>query len=252
MKYDEIFQAIKDYWSPNGYHLDEYLVKSDEKKPFALIIPGGGYQMVCSFAEGLPIAKKLNKKGYNAFILRYSVKKKAKFPQPLLDAVRAIKYIIANADRLNVDTNNYSVWGFSAGGHLAGLYSAYYKEYDLPKPSATILSYPVVTMGELTHQGSKNNLIGQNASQYQINKTSLEQLVTADFPNTYIWCSKKDDTVNPQNSLLLVKALRDKNITFKFHQFNSGKHGCGLGTGTECEPWFDESVEFWRECYEKE
>lgn len=247
MKSDEIFQAIKDYWSPNRYHLDEYLVKSNEKKPFALILPGGGYQMICSFVEGLPIAKKLNRCGYNAFVLRYRTRKKAKYPAPLEDAVMAMRYIIANADKLNVDINNYSVWGFSAGGHLAGLYSAYYKKYNLPKPSATILSYPVITMGKLTHQGSKNNLIGKNACDEMINKTSIEKLVSKDFPNTYIWYSLEDRTVDPENSKMLIRALNANKVKNKFSEFKTGNHGCGLGIGTQCEPWFNESIKFWEE-----
>ncbi len=250
MKFDELIQAVKDFWLPKKYRLEKYLINSDEKKPFVLIIPGGGYQMVCSFIEGLPIAKELNKRGYNAFILRYSVKKNAKYPAPLNDVIKAINYIFSNAEKLNVDTKNYSVWGFSAGGHLASLYGANYEKYNLAKPSAIILSYPVITMGELTHEGSKNNLLGKNPTIEEINATSVEKLVTSSFPNTYIWCSKEDKIVNPENSLLLVKALSDHNVKFKFHEFNRGKHGCGLAKNTECEPWFNEALYFLKDNYE--
>lgn len=251
MKLDEMLQAVKDYWLPNKYRLDEYPILNGEKKPFALVIPGGGYSMVCSFAEGLPYAKALNKEGYAAFVLRYRVGKKAKYPATLDDVAKALKYIIDNADRLNVDVNNYSVWGSSAGGHLAGLYSANYKNYGLPKPNALILTYPVVTMGELTHEGSKMNLIGENATEDMIKKTSIENLVDKNFPNTYVWYSLEDKTVNPQNSKMLIKVLEENSICHKSHEFKTGAHGIGLGIGTECEPWFKEAIEFWRNASEK-
>lgn len=70
MKLDEMLEAVKDYWLPNKYRLDEYPILNGEKRPFSLIIPGGGYSMVCSFVEGLPFAKALNNEGYAAFVLK--------------------------------------------------------------------------------------------------------------------------------------------------------------------------------------
>lgn len=58
--------------------------------------------------------------------------------------------------------------GFSAGGHLAASFdteSLGYAHYGLPATSTLILSYPVITMGEKTHGGSKNLLIGKKLTQ---------------------------------------------------------------------------------------
>lgn len=86
-------QAIRDFWGKNEYHLTAFPVK--HKAPFALICPGGGYGMVCSFVEGKPYAKALNKLGYSAFVLRYRTKDKARFPAPMDDLARAVDYIRA-------------------------------------------------------------------------------------------------------------------------------------------------------------
>ena len=169
-----MLQAVKDFWLPNHYHLAEFPLLNGDKKPFALILPGGGYKMVCSFAEGLPYAKALNEKGYAAFVLIYRTDKKAKYPAPLDDVATALKYIFDNADRLNVDVTNYAIWGSSAGGHLAGCFSSGeigYKKYHLPKPCVAVLSYPVVTMGSLTHEGSQKYFLGKNPSVEIIKKS---------------------------------------------------------------------------------
>lgn len=250
MKIDEMLQAVKDYWLSKRYKLTEFTITDGDKKPFALILPGGGYKMVCSFVEGLPFAKELNKRGYAAFVLRYQTDKNAEYPAPIEDVAKALRYISVNADRLNVDINNYSIWGSSAGGHLAGCFSSSeigWKKYDLPKPTATILTYPVVTMGKFTHQGSKNLFLGENPSEELIQNTSVENLVDESFPPTFVWCSATDKEVNPVNSEMLVKALEKNGIRHKFVKFESGSHGIGLGIGTECEKWFDKAIKFWNE-----
>ena len=55
------------------------------RRPAVLIFPGGAYQR-CSDREAEPVALSFSAQGFQTFVLRYSVKEKAKFPQPLLNA----------------------------------------------------------------------------------------------------------------------------------------------------------------------
>lgn len=131
---------------------------TERSTPFAVICPGGGYGVVCSFIEGVPYAKKLNEMGCSAFVVHYRIKAKAKFPAPQDDLDRAVEDILGRAEELNLDMQGYSVWGSSAGGHLAasfGTETMGYPKYNLPKPGALILTYPVITMGEKTHLESR-------------------------------------------------------------------------------------------------
>lgn len=231
----------------NEYGLREFILPEGERKPFALILPGGGYGLVSFHNEGVPYAQRLNENGYAAFLLRYRVKRKAKYPAPLEDVARALRYITDNAERLNVAADDYSVWGSSAGGHLAGLFSSGqtgYIKYNLPKPKATVLCYPVITMGEDTHIGSKRCLLGPRPSAELINLTSIEKLVDKDFPPTFVWYSLADETVKPVNSKMLIDALKLNNIPYKAIEYKNVPHGIGLGEGTECEGWFEEAMKF--------
>lgn len=241
--------AARDYFRKSGYELRYYPAPGGKKASFALIAPGGGYATVCTAIEGEPFAKELNKRGYSAFIVYYRVKKEARHPAPLDDMARALKEILDNAEKWNVRTEGFSVWGSSAGGHLAacfGTESIGYVRYGLPKPAAMVLVYPVITMGRHTHKGSRNNLLGKNASPETRERLSVENLVTGQYPPTYIWNTLEDKTVPPVNGQLFAEAAEKAGIVYQYRQYQTGAHGCGLAKGLECESWFDEAVAFWQ------
>ena len=157
-------QVKDDNPTRNEMWLDtRFLLKDGAKHPLAVIVPGGGYGAVCSFIEGVPFAKKLNEKGISAVIVYYRVKKKALYPAPQDDLAEAVREILGKADEWNLDTENYSVWGSSAGAHLAGSFGTLnmgYSKYGLPKPGALVLCYPVIsTDPAITHMGTHDWLL---------------------------------------------------------------------------------------------
>lgn len=243
---------LRDMLAPNRYRLDTRFVLRDGKRhPFAVICPGGGYWMVCSFVEGIPIAKKLNEMGYSAFILRYRTRKKAMFPAPQDDLARAIREILQKKDKYCIDPSGYSVWGFSAGGHLAASFGTEhmgYVKYGVPKPTALVLSYPVISMRkELTHQGSKDNLLGKETTLEAEALASVDEHVTAAYPPTYIWCGDTDKTVPPDNTKNMAVALEKAGVPYGCDIFPGVDHGVGLATGTAAEDWIQKAVDFWQQ-----
>lgn len=229
--------------------VDDYVINDGQIHPFAVIIPGGGYHIVASFIEGTPIAKRLNSKGISAFIVYYRTKEEARYPAPMDDLARAIRQILDNSAKYNIDPNNFSIWGSSAGGHLTssfGTDNMGYKKYGLPKPKALILSYPVITMDKArTHQGSHDLLLGENATKEQEEFASVEKHVTKDYPPTYIWCGDKDVTVHPDNSKMMADALKKVGVPVEIDIFPNVVHGIGPGTGTSAEGWINKAVDFW-------
>ena len=96
-------QFVRDVLSPNQYRLDDRFVLRDGKRhPFAILCPGGAYWMVCSYIEGVPIARKLNKAGYSAFILHYRTKEKALYPAPQDDLAMAVKDMCLSSPKCRV------------------------------------------------------------------------------------------------------------------------------------------------------
>lgn len=245
-------QRLKDILRPNRYKLDDrFVIRDGKTHPFAVVCPGGGYGMVCSFIEGTPIARKLNEQGISVFIVYYRVRKKAHYPNPQDDLARAVREILDHADDYHVDPEGYSVWGSSAGGHLVasfGTASMGYSRYGLPKPRAIVLSYPVISMDPaLTHQDTHDNLLGAQATRREEDMASVEKQVTADYPPTYIWCGDADATVDPKNTQLMASALEEAGVPHRCEVFPGVDHGVGPGTGTAAEGWVERAVAFWRE-----
>ena len=117
-----IFKRI-DIDIENNVYLNCYLHEKEPQwsygfdRPAVLVCPGGGYSM-CSPREADPIALQYSAKGYNTFVLYYTVGENAVFPKPLIDLSKAMKIIRENADEWGILKNKISVCGFSAGGHL--------------------------------------------------------------------------------------------------------------------------------------
>ncbi len=178
-------------------------------KPAVLILPGGGYFM-CSDREAEPVAFEFLSKGYNAFILRYSLKEDSKFPTPLDDAIQALEFIRSNSEKWHTDPQKIAVCGFSAGGHLAAALST----MSVVKPNACILGYPCILE-------STANVLANPVP-------SLEKYVTKDTPPTYIFAAADDTCVPIENSLEFAKALNNNKVPFELHIFNKGGHGFSI------------------------
>ena len=242
------FREYSDTYRKNQYQLKPYLLRDGKPHPVALICPGGGYRRVCSFVEGYPFAKKLNQLGYHAVVLYYRVNVLATFPAPQEDLARAVKELHQRAEEWRLDMRGYSVWGSSAGGHLAasfGTESMGYVHYNLPKPGSIILCYPVVTMGEKTHRGSHNYHLGSHPDPELVKHTSVEQQVTDQYPPTFLWWGSSDDSVDPDNSRMLAKALEENNVPCQYIEYPGVGHGVGIGKGLPCEGWIEKAVAFW-------
>ncbi|PJI09107.1 MULTISPECIES: alpha/beta hydrolase [Clostridium] len=241
--------------------LKTYILDGDKKRPAVLIFPGGGYNHT-SLREGEPIAVNYNAAGFSSFVLNYSVYPN-RYPQPLLDAARAISIIRQNADEWNIDKGKIAVCGFSAGGHLAALLGVYFdKEVllnvkginkEFIRPNALILGYPVITSGEFAHRGSFECLLGENADEKLLHYMSVEKHVSEKTPKSFIWHTFSDSTVPVQNSIMYAEALRKYNVSFELHIYPEGRHGMALCTketdnggrlNLHAASWFKLSVEW--------
>ncbi|MCQ2770262.1 MAG: alpha/beta hydrolase [Clostridia bacterium] len=231
--------------------LESFCASVDKERPFnakrkaILVIPGGAYWM-CSSREGEPIALYYLARGFNTFVLTYSVYPNAKYPEPLIDASLAMKFIKDHAEEFCIDPEYVYAIGFSAGGHLAGLLAtswhekAIYDRIDMPygynKPRGVILSYPVITSYEKAHRGSINNILGmsdsENADPELLDMVCLDKKVDDKTCPAFIWHTATDNVVPVQNSLMMAEKLADNKIPFELHIYPKGSHGLSLADET--------------------
>ncbi len=231
---------------PNEYELTPYLVE-DKNAPVVIVCPGGGYRMVAAFIEGHPVAKFFQSQGYNAFVLRYHVKEKAHYPQPLEDIAHALKDV---RDNYHLSLDNYALCGFSAGGHMCGLFGVKeygYEKYGLPKPNLLMLVYPVVSLEkEITHRSTRKYFAGEE-DQEALEIGNLHHHITSDYPRTFIWRGNADLSVKHINSDILIDELIKNGVPIKFFKYKRVGHGVGLGLDTNAKEWSKEAVAFWKE-----
>ena len=255
-------------------HEDYTEVYGERKRPMIVICPGGGYEHV-SPREGEPIALQFMTTGAHAAVLRYDVSGQgAEFPQHLLELAASVAYVRKHAAEYCINPDKILVAGFSAGGHLAASLGCFWKEKWLEElmqaetgatmkdyqPNGEILAYPVITSGEFAHRGSFVKIMGSEAEQGYAplgltakeleEKLSLENQVTSDFPQTFMWHTFEDGAVPLENSLFFAEALRKADVNFEYHVFPHGGHGYALATketamkegkeiNAQCAQWID-------------
>lgn len=223
--------------------LTPFLAPKDKATGAAIVVlPGGGYRNLSDVKEGSAVAEYLNSIGISAFVLKYRLGPKYGQPNQLLDASRAMRMVRGRAAQWGIDANRIGILGFSAGGHLASTMATHFEsgnpsateelEKVSSRPDLQILIYPVITMGEFTHKGSKQNLLGDNPSEELIKKYSNELQITKETPAAFIVHGLDDKTVPVENSLQYVQSLRKNGVPFEFHLYEHGPHGFGLG-GTD-------------------
>ncbi len=216
-----------------------YPAPKDKANGTAVIIcPGGGYSGVSQIKEGSEFAKWFNDLGVTAFVLYYRMPN-GHFKIPLEDAQTAFKIVHKRAKEWGVDKNKIGIMGFSAGGHLASTVGTHFKNKQ-QRPAFMILGYPVVTMLDLTHGGSRNNLLGKNPTEELKKYYSNELQVTKKTPPTFIVHAIDDNVVPIANSENLLKALQEKGVSAELHKFDVGGHGFGMRKrGIPADNWPD-------------
>lgn len=227
--------------------------KSDSTKCAVIICPGGGYSRLATDHEGHELAKEYNKKGIAAFVLKYRLPIDAACVEnpetvALMDAQQAIKLVRDRASEFKINPENVGVMGFSAGGHLASTLGTHFANSLIPnaentnlRPTFLVLGYPVISFSDsLAHKGSRENMLGKNASAEKIKLYSNELQVTPQTPPTFLIHAADDNAVKVENSIEFFLALKRNKVPAEIHILQKGGHGFGLHNKAEPSFWLDE------------
>jgi acetyl esterase/lipase len=222
-----------------------------------VICPGGGYGMLAPH-EGNDYALWLNQHGVTCFVLKYRLGSSGyRHPAMLNDAARVVRWVRAHADDYKIDPHRIGIMGSSAGGHLAATLLTHFDAGDAnatdvierhsSRPDIGILCYAVISMGEFTHHGSKENLLGKNPPPKLVKLLSNELQVTTNTPPCFLWTTFEDTVVPMENTLLFAEALRKNQVPFDLHIYQKGGHGMGLADKppfAHPHPWANDCL-FW-------
>ena len=218
-----------------------------------VICPGGGYGMLVKGGEGHGIAKWLNQQGIVGVVLEYRLPRGDAY-RPLYDVQRAIRLVRSRAKEWSINPARIGVIGFSAGGHLASCAATHFDPADASRhdpdkavtsrPDFAILVYPVITMGEGTHRGSKRNLLGKKPDGKMVKLFSNELQVSTKTSPTFLTHAADDRLVVPANSQLFYDALKANKVAAEYLKLPSGGHGLNGYKGPMWDAWQKRSLEW--------
>lgn len=205
-----------------------------------IVCPGGGYNFLAYDLEGEEVCEWLNNLGVTAVLLKYRVpmqEGRRRYEAPLQDLQRAMGYIRAHADEMNLDPERIGVIGFSAGAHLSAMLSNHYETRTYPevdacdkvscRPDFCLLVYPAYLNGE----------------NFQV---APELKVTSSLPPTML-IQSEDDRAYVNSSIFYYFALKQAGVPARLHLYSEGGHGYGLrATGAEVNEWPDRAEDWLR------
>ena len=230
------------------------LYRADRPNGAAVVIcPGGGYGGLVMGAEGSGIAQWLNQHGIAGVVLKYRLPR-GNSMVPLFDAQRAVRMVRFRAEEWGIDRARIGIIGFSAGGHLAastGTQSDRGNEKSgdaieriSSRPDFMILVYPVISMGEKGHPGSRKNLMGPAPAPEVVERFSNEKQVTAQTPPTFLAHALDDKVVIPEHSRMFFAALQTNKVPAKYLELPQGGHGLNGYKGPMWDAWQNQSLEW--------
>lgn len=225
--------------------------------PFCLMCPGGSYQSVCSLQEGFPAAADVTRAGYNAFVLTYRTRMNGVRPRPLEcafeDLSRAVRLVLERADEFQV-ARDYTVWGWSAGGHLAaewGTDNWGASHWGLPAARGLVLGYPAIdfhTMFTTVEEGEREPfyqcVLGSPARLEALDEYAVSRHVGESYPPTFVWQCEDDDVVPFENFTRMMAALREAGVRHEGVAYGHGGHGLTKPHGPEADGWVRTALAF--------
>ncbi len=250
-------------------NLDDPFLKIKRKRPAVIAVPGGAYQTCPRHGhEGDPVAMAFAIDGYQGFVLEYSISAKAPegkalFPAQTIDMAKAILTIKEHSDEWDINPEQISVVGFSAGSHVTAMYSTTYntsnkqmltetlncKTEDLDIMAALcIYGLHDYVLQEEFNAKAKNFMSDGKANEPvfgsahpnedTLKKYSPVENATIDMPPMFLAHATNDGMVPAMHTIRMAEKLQTIGVPYECHLFRYGDHGFALGRNV-FEPFKD-------------
>ncbi len=212
-------------------------LRSDRKLPVIFHIHGGG------FVAG----DKKHRRGLSTWLVKnadvcvfnvnYGLAPKDKFPQPIIDLVKAFNFMMSKADKYNIDTDRIFVLGDSAGGYYSAMLGALHCSKELQdkfgvslngKIYGAILDCGIYDLEQALSAKTLFNISGHIVKDYlgttidKIREYELCDLlspinyVNSDFPKSFITYAEQDFFCKGQGEVL-IKKLEELGVTCRHY-----------------------------------
>ena len=220
-----------------------------DRRPFILLVPGGGFVNVWSLTEGWPVAAEFNRLGYHVFILSYQVGNTERILDKNMETIaRALRLIKTNEVKFHLCGDKYITCGFSAGGYLICLWNTPEKGYvsfDLPKPQASFPIYSPVSLRRRAYDPERaRRLYGDIRDENALTAYETQEHAEG-FPPTALFLAADDELVSPDHSRMLASALEKLSIPCRLEAGPEGGHGFADGSGMCMAGWTERAIRWY-------
>lgn len=222
---------------------DLYLPKGrapDVRSPAVVIIHGGGWVGGKRDAgRELNIGSSLAAHGYVAMSIDYllATEEKPSWPVNIHDCKTAVRWLRANADRLQIDAAHIGAIGGSAGGHLTALLATSGNVPELDPPGsyadyscAIQCAVPMYGAAEVRDRPSARIMIGKTIEEapeaYRL--ASPADLADPQDPPCLILHGTGDKTVPVEQSEILARALQNVGVEHELVIIEGAPHSFHL------------------------
>ena len=193
-------------------------------------------------------ARPLVERGYTVFTVNHRATPRFRYPAPLEDVQRAVRFIRFHAERYAIDPERIGAIGGSSGGHLVSMLGVLDGEGD-PKAESEIdrvsakvqcvvaRATPSDFTAALTGSGASSLLLGARVRagadpaslEMQIaRKASPITHVTADDPPVLLVHGDMDDIVPYDLSVKFAERLSQAGVASKLIRVHGARHGPGF------------------------
>jgi acetyl esterase/lipase len=206
-----------------------YPATGDGPHAAVVVLPGGGYNHLVMEKEGAVEARWLNAHGVSAYVLQYRLSPRYLYPAAMLDGAEAMRFVRAHAVAWKIRPDAVGVWGFSAGGHLAG-YLATLSGDASAHPDFAVISYGRLDLdSSIPGTFGMETLTGKDAPQALVDTLSPVLHVTKATSPSFIYATEFDEKVDSRNATAFYDALHRAGVPAELHVFEQGPHGTGMG-----------------------
>lgn len=245
VRLENLVYSIKDNTPLHLNILSPVLESNKKKYPLIVYIQGSAWRKQ-NIGMEVPQLSRMAEKGYVIAIVEYRSSDIAIFPAQIKDAKTAIRYMIKNSEKYNIDINKVIVWGDSSGGHTATMVGATLneKEYNDEKSKidvkAIIDFYGPTDISKMNMEPSTQDHISPNSPEgeligklnvldnpKQVYPTVVMNHISKEkyLPPFLIIHGNKDRLVPFGQSVLLYNKLKKENKKVEFYQLDEADHG---------------------------
>lgn len=207
--YRKVHSFLNPQIAPIYSKLDFSIYGDDGEIPIRLFVPkdyssdnliiffhGGGWVTGNIDSYSNSCAALANRTGQRVLAVDYRLAPEHPFPKGLSDCYKVYEEVLANADSLQVEADNITLVGDSAGGNLAAAVSLLARDNGIMVPSKQILIYPLTYFDHSAK--SPYASVVDNGTGYVMTSKRIQDYMDLYVPN-------EDDRISPYVAPALAK-----------------------------------------------